>query len=194
MKTVATALSPVDDEAEAQCDLDSEAPPLLDFESIYQNEVTYVWNCLRRLGVQPKDLEDKVQDVFVVLYRRMGDVDPSRSIRAFLSGIAFNVASDYRRKAYGYREQCRDVVEATCDRRSPEAECISREARTLVMAGLDALDMERRAIFVLHEFEGHSIPEISEALHLPLNTCYSKLRLARELFTETIHKLQRGDR
>jgi RNA polymerase sigma-70 factor, ECF subfamily len=166
----------------------------LEFAKIYSAQVTYVWSCLRRLGVPERDLEDKIHDVFVTLYRRLSDLDPTRPIRPYLAGIAVRVASDHRRKAYQKREQVLGDVEAIDETRDPEAMVQGKEARDLVLAALEQLDLDRRTVFVLHELEGHPVPEVAEILEVPLNTCYSRLRLAREEFTTVIRRLERGGR
>ena len=40
-----------------------------DISSVYEAHFEYVWNNLRRLGVEASDLEDAVHDVFVVAHR-----------------------------------------------------------------------------------------------------------------------------
>src|SRR6266536_1038596 len=78
--------------------------PALDFTALYEAELTYVWHTLRRFGVHERDLEDLCHDVFVAFYRGRDRFDPARPIRPWLSGIAFRVASDYRRRAQHRRE------------------------------------------------------------------------------------------
>ena len=45
---------------------------------------------------------------------------------------------------------------------------------------LESLDEEKRAVFVLYEIEDLAMPEIAEALSLPLQTAYSRLYAARK--------------
>ena len=59
------------------------------------------------------------------------------------------------------------------------------------MAALDKLDEERRAVLVLHDIEGHGMPEIAELLETSANTLYSRLRRGREQFTKAVRQLQR---
>ena len=70
-----------------------------DFQRIYQAEVGFVWNRLRRLGVAERDLEDKVHDVFMVVHRRLPSYQPSSSLRAWLAAISVRVALDQDRKS-----------------------------------------------------------------------------------------------
>ncbi len=48
----------------------------------------------------------------------------------------------------------------------------------------------RRAVFVMHELDGISMPDIVQALEIPLNTGYSRLRLARGEFTAAVQRLR----
>ena len=56
------------------------------------------------------------------------------------------------------------------------------EAVRLVDQLLEALDDEKREVFVLAELEQMTAPEIAAALAIPVNTVYSRLRMAREEF------------
>lgn len=160
------------------------------FREIYGQCFDYVWSSLRRFGVWDKDLEDAVHEVFIVVHRRLDDYDRSRPIKPWLVGIAFRVASDFRRRASNRREIMDDEVIAIDPKRSQLEMVSEREARTLVGRALETLDDDKRLVFVLHEIEGRPIPEVAEITGAPLNTCYSRLRLARERFTEAVHALR----
>jgi len=44
-------------------------------------------------------------------------------------------------------------------------------------------------VFVLHEIDGEPIPAVAEALAIPVNTAYSRLRVAREEFSASVKRL-----
>jgi RNA polymerase sigma-70 factor (ECF subfamily) len=73
----------------------------------------------------------------------------------------------------------------------PESSFADRQARGLVLEAMEALDLDRRAVFVMHDIDGRPVPEIALALDVPLNTVYSRLRLARETFFARVQKLRR---
>ena len=73
---------------------------------------------------------------------------------------------------------------------SPEANALANESLILVQCALDSLDIEKRAVFVLHELEDMAAREIAEALGVRLNTVYSRLRLARLEFERAIRRMQ----
>jgi RNA polymerase sigma-70 factor (ECF subfamily) len=67
--------------------------------------------------------------------------------------------------------------------------------RAMVLAALDALDQDKREVFVAIEIEEHSGPEVAEALGVSVNTVYSRLRLAREEFTTALRRKRKtGER
>ena len=165
-------------------------PGPVDFSSLYKQEFGYAWRTLRRLGVRERDLPDLAHDLFIVVFKHLSDYDQSRPVRPWLFGIAFRVVSDYRRSARFARETLGDAAEVA-DRSPPIDEQIAeRQARASVMQILKELDLDRRAVLVMHDLEGHPVPEIAAALTIPVATAYSRLRLAREDLAAGIKRLR----
>lgn len=164
------------------------------FQQIYEQEFDYVWRLLRRFGARERDREDLAHDVFVAVYRSLARYDRERPLRPWLFGFAFRVVSDYRRKAGFQREL--PVDEHHTASTEPEAleHLEARERTALVAAGLDRLSLDQRAVFVMHELEGQSVPEIARALGISDNTCYSRLRLGRERFTRAVRAVSARQR
>jgi RNA polymerase sigma-70 factor (ECF subfamily) len=151
-----------------------------DFDAIYEHELDYVWRTLGRFGVPPADLEDAAHEVFVILHRRITELDPARPVRPWLFGVARRVASDMRCK----RRELPATVEPSVHHDPQLAE------RDLVWRALDALDDDRRTVVILHDLEGHTGAEIAELLAIPVNTVHSRLRLARHDLIASITKLR----
>ncbi len=167
------------------------APPIdlhAVLRSIYDAELTYVWNALRRLGVPQRDIEDCAHEVFVVVFRKLPELDRSRPLRPWLFAIAFRVASDHRKRASNVRELVGTEREVESEAQNAEDALLASEARRLVHHALQTLDLDQRAVFILHEIDGVEIPAIAEALGIPLNTAYSRLRLARQAFARAARR------
>ena len=62
--------------------------------------------------------------------------------------------------------------------------------RRMILNALDTLSEEQRNVFVLHDVEGFSVPEIVKMTDAPLNTLYAQLKLAREKFVSAIRLQQ----
>src|SRR6187455_2713984 len=67
------------------------------FSAVYAEHVDYVWTNLRRLGLSGSDLEDAVQETFLVVFRRWDDFRPDGAWHPWLFGIARRVAARHRR-------------------------------------------------------------------------------------------------
>jgi RNA polymerase sigma-70 factor (ECF subfamily) len=166
------------------------------FDTLYRENVGYVLRSLLRLGVQERDVEDVAHDTFLIVARKHSQYDPARPLRPWLFGIAFRVALDHRRSAQQRRERL-DVPEKSLgavDRDPPADFRVEQtEKQRLVLAALETLRLEQRAVFILHDVDEVSVPEIAAAFNIPLNTAYSRLRLARAQFEAAVRELSRGD-
>lgn len=159
-----------------------------DYEAMYRREFSYVFHSLRRLGVNPSDLEDLSHDVFLAAYRRIQDFDASRPIRPWLFGFAYRIASDHRRLSRHRREFGGLEADAKDAAHLPDEQLAAKQTRDLVIQALDEIEFERRGILIMHDVDGHPMPEISRVLSIPLNTAYSRLRLARRDFEAAIRR------
>jgi len=154
------------------------------FRSLFEAEFGFVCRSLRRLGVRDADLQDVAQELFVTVHQRHGEYDPSRPLRTWLFSFSLRFAANYRRLARVRGHVSDDVLERRGTSKNPNA-----EARDLVLRGLEALDFDRRTVIVMCDLEGFAAPEVAEQLGIPVNTVYSRLRLAREDFRRAIGAL-----
>lgn len=155
------------------------------FEELYADHYDFVWRCALRLGATPWDVEDVVQETFIVALRRydptqfgVGGPRPSTWLFAILHNVLRNHARGERRRRARLEALAGDASIGSSPRSHAEA--------TLGMRLLDEflreLDPDRRAVFVLAELEGMRGPEIARALGLNPNTVRSRLRAARQAF------------
>lgn len=159
-----------------------------ELHAVYRAEFQYVFRSLRRLGVGEADLEDLAHDVFLAVYRRWADYDAARSVRPWLFGFAYRLASDHRRLSRHRHEVGGVIVEPADAARPADEQLEAEQARRAVLAALDTIALDRRAILVMHDLDGHPMPEIALGLSIPLNTAYSRLRLARKDFEGAIRR------
>jgi len=177
------------------------ARPALDLVQVHEMYADFVWRTLQRMGVQPSDLDDALQEVFVVVHKKLWRFDGSSALTTWLFGICLRVASATRRKAYRYRERLDpDWAESAGESSSghPETELLEREARARLALVLDELEPARRAVLVMFEVESLPCSEIADQLGIPLGTVYSRLSAARADFlkaaTRSKLRAERGGR
>jgi RNA polymerase sigma-70 factor, ECF subfamily len=152
------------------------------FRALYEAHVDFVWRNLRRLGIHESDAPDKTQEVFVVAHRHFAQFeDRGHGPRAWLFQITLRVASEHRRHKRRHPEDADGGVAQDRQSISPDqtGAIARREAMEQLDRALATIDVGRRAVLVLHEVEEMTAPEIAESLGIPLNTVYSRLRVAR---------------
>ncbi len=167
------------------------------FEAAYREHFAFVWRSLRRLGVPERDLGDATQDVFLVLYRKLGDLDLERPITSWVYAVCLRVASDRRRSTVHRHEQLAEEAEPVEQSETVLAHDREREQlaerRAILEAALDTMSLEQRAVFTLFELEGRTGEEVALLLGVPAPTVHSRLRLAREIFRRTVERQRARD-
>jgi RNA polymerase sigma-70 factor (ECF subfamily) len=156
----------------------------LRFADVYESHFAFAWRSVRRLGVEESAVDDVVQEIFVIVHRRLDDFEGRSSLKTWLFGIVLRVVRDHRRAVRRKSPRSAgdaDTVEADIAS-DPHERALKAEAARVLHAILDELDDEKREVFVLAELEQMSAPEIAEAVGAPLNTVYSRLRAARQAF------------
>jgi len=145
----------------------------------------FVWRSLRRLGVADADVDDALQEVFLVVYRRIADYEDRGLLRAWLFAISRQVASHYHRGQTRTEQRHRGLI-VDVAAQDPHEIVARREAVGIVSSFLQELDEPQRVVFYLSEVEGMTAPEISAATGVGLNTVYGRLRLARKRFERAV--------
>jgi RNA polymerase sigma-70 factor (ECF subfamily) len=156
---------------------------------VYERELDYLCRTLQRLGVSRSDLEDLAHEVFLVLHRRWSDFDASMPLRPWLFGIAFRVVLAYRKRANRELPQPWDAwteVEDLGPRPDETAEL--RQNRAHLLAALERVPLERRAVLVMHDLDDASMHDTAASLSIPLFTAYSRLRKARRELEQALRR------
>jgi len=150
--------------------------------SIVSEHFDLLWRFVHRLGIAEGDVDDAVQEVIVVLARRLGQVAVG-SERSFVLSTAFRVASEFRRRSRRRREVDDSMLAGLVSPEGdPELFLSQKRLRRRLEHVLAELPLELRAVFVLYELEELTMAEIATTLGLPPGTVASRLRRARETF------------
>ncbi|WP_437281273.1 sigma-70 family RNA polymerase sigma factor [Sorangium sp. So ce375] len=167
---------------------DAKQPPR-SLVSLHAEHGDFVWATLQRFGVQQPDLEDAFQDVFVVVQRRLPSFDWACPITTWLFAICRRVAASHRRRAHTRRERLGEPVDDVPDSARGPEEITSRHEAQLRLEGiLGAMDLDRRAVFVMFEIEEMPCDEIARLVGVPIGTVYSRLHAARKEFATLLKK------
>ncbi len=163
----------------------------LSFEQVYTEHFDFVWRSVRRLGVPQAATDDAVQDVFLVVHRRLSTFEGRSSLRTWLFGIVRRVARDHRprRDREALSDDALSLIAESTDK-APDERAARNEAARLLNALLQTIDEDKREAFILAELEQFSVPEISATLGVNLNTVYARVRAARKELEDGLARLR----
>lgn len=160
------------------------------FAAIYRRYFDFIWSSVRRLGVSGDAADDVVQEVFVVIHSRIHTLQQPDSLRSWIYGVVRRTVRAHHRSRRA-RETPR-VGLAFFDEKhesnqpTPFDDTNRIDQLQLLAKLLGELDEAKREVFVLAELEEMTVPEIAEAIEIPLNTAYSRLRAARAAFEQAL--------
>lgn len=165
----------------------SEGDGSISFSATYKDYFDFVWSSVRRLGVADDSIDDVVQEVFVVIHSRLHTLQQPESLRSWIYGVTRRTVSGYHRarKSKGLDVAVADDTLPSTGL-SPFEQTEQNDQVQLLGKLLAQLDETKREVFVLAEIDEMSAPEIAEALEIPLNTAYSRLRAARQEFEKAV--------
>jgi len=145
------------------------------------------------MGGAEADRDDLVQDVFLVVYRRLPDFD-GKNVGGWLYQIARRKVRDFRRLFWvrSLFGQSVPLTESTArSPGSPQESLETKESGLLLEELLRSLNPDQRSAFVLFEIEGYSGEEIARLHGVPLNTVWARIHKARKKLQARIGKSDR---
>jgi RNA polymerase sigma-70 factor, ECF subfamily len=156
------------------------------FEALYRQTSAQVYGMCLRLTSDPVAAEILAQDTFVKAWFAIGGFRNQGSVAGWLKRIAVNLYRDR------FREQSRQMK--MLEKAALEKEHLAAP-RSGVLDLLTAVDLERciarlpeggRCIYVLHDIEGYTHPEVANMLGLAVGTVKSQLHRARLLLRQML--------
>ena len=106
--------------------------------------------------VGPSDAEDVLQDVLLIVYRKLTLLQQPEVFRAWMFRVASRAAFRYLKKRNRWPDRARDEA-------------------LLALLASDVISPASRAVLALHFQEELSLPDVAAILELPLGTVKSRL-------------------
>lgn len=160
------------------------AEPVPSLEQIYTEHFDFVWRNARRLNVPESAADDVVQDVFIVVHRRLADFRGG-PMRPWIFGILTRVVSLYRRthQRKAGRWLPLDTETVSEPTQSSPSELAERAERMRLLAMLlEELSEEQKTLILLADLEQWKLRELAEYFGTTISTIYSRLFAARARF------------
>jgi RNA polymerase sigma-70 factor (ECF subfamily) len=155
-----------------------------DVASLFAEHGQTVARWVRRLGGTTVDVDDAVQEIFLVAHRRLTDFSVEARVKAWLFRTTAAVVRNHRRRR-GWRRLFRwsiDEVELPSSAPTPLEVVEQSQALAATYRLLERLPEKHRAVLVLFEVEGRSGEEIAQMMGVKLPTVWVWLHRARAKF------------
>lgn len=157
---------------------------------VYRVHATFVRRCAGHLGVLDPHLDDLVHDVFLVVYRRLPELDRTRgTLRSWLFGITKRVVLHHRRAAARHQRRL-TIVPPPSQQPCPDEEIARRRVVDHIDAFLRGLPPKQRIVFALADIEGMPAVEVARSLEANVNTIHARLGAARRAFARYLDQLE----
>jgi RNA polymerase sigma-70 factor (ECF subfamily) len=162
---------------------------------LFRAHASFVARFLLQLGVAAVDLDDVIQEVFLVVHARGGYTPGRAKVTSYLGSIAVHAAQSYRRKQT--RKRTRETGEGLDELASAAPsmhdamEASEQSAR--IRAALATLPEELRAVLLLVELENESCGSVAAAMNCSVGTIYWRAHTARKRFAVALAKLSEAE-
>lgn len=170
-------------------------PPEVSFREVYDTYFAFVWRSVANRGVPDSALDDVVQEVFLVVHRKLPEFEGRSSLRTWLSGIVRRVVSDHVKKRGNQPTAHEPLHEEdpgpSTDEPGLDADLERRAAMKLVDELLAKMSEVQAEVFVLYELEQLTTREIAELTATNENTVQTRLKAARRFFQAGIERHQK---
>ncbi len=146
------------------------------FEYLYENYSKVLFGVISRIIKDEEKAADVMQDVFLKIWKKIGDFDAEKSkLYAWMVSIARNAAIDLYRKERNNVMVDIDYEMGAVDSQHHE----SASTDTIDLRGIvEKLKPERKKLLDLVYLQGFTQEEAAELLEIPLGTAKSRIRTA----------------
>jgi RNA polymerase sigma factor (sigma-70 family) len=165
------------------------------FETLYGefSQLAY-FTAVKLLNNNQHEAEDAVQEAFIKVYQKIGELKDPQAFPAWFKRIVVNHCTDVliASKPTISTEEVEelDFIEETDDSLIPDKSLDNAETARLIMEIIDKLPEPQRVCILCYYYEQLSVSEIAESLAVSENTIKTRLSLGREKIRKALEELE----
>lgn len=146
------------------------------FEKVYAQYSEMIYGRLLRL-LKDVDIADEIiQELFIKVWEKRQQINPSQSFKSYLYAIAENLVYDHFRKVARDRKlQERFRLTVTELYTHTEEDLLSKENKEIIDKAIATLPQQRKTAFILCKIEGRSYEEAAEIMGVSASTISNHL-------------------
>jgi RNA polymerase sigma-70 factor, ECF subfamily len=166
---------------------------MLSFQAVYSQYAGFVRASGRRLGADSNELDDVVQDVFMVIHTRLHTLQHPQALLSWIYCVVRHTVNKHRRSMRGHRTMSTPFDDSELEplELTPLEAMQVNDELELVAEVLATLDRPKREVFALVQLDEMTVPQAAASLQIPRNTAYTRLRRARREFDRALARVTR---
>ncbi|MFD1775814.1 sigma-70 family RNA polymerase sigma factor [Paenibacillus rhizophilus] len=149
------------------------------YSQLYERTITEVYRTVRFLIGGSSDTDDVVQEIYIQMYRSLGQYDAARPFRPWLMGVAMRQIRAYRRKRWNYIRLIKKAQQSgSAADHDFSGEVADKVSYRPLIESVERLPYKLKQVVILHYLNEYSQEEIADALGIPLGTVKSRIHAA----------------
>lgn len=167
------------------------------FDQLYSLTKKYIYYCILQSGVSEDAVQDVMQETYITIYNKIGDLHNPDSGLGWMKQIAFHKGTDYFRKSS--REKL-SIADENSELKSeeeidkfpmPEDIMENKETQRLLSEIIANLSDDERKIITAYYYNESKVHDIAEMYDIPANTVKIKLFRARNKIKVEVEELEK---
>lgn len=164
------------------------------FGKIYKIFAPILYQRLLRLLKDTDKVEEILQDTFLKLWEKRGQIDPEQAFTTYLYRIADHLAIDVFRRISRDKALQQELWASTISfYLHTEETFLAKEQRQLISTAIEQLPPKRKQILILCKLEDKSYQEVAELLGISVSTVSNQLVKAIKEIKNYVLQSARGE-
>ena len=174
-----------------------------DFKILVDQYQERVLNLCYRFVNHREDAEDVAQDVFVEIYRSIGNFRNDAKLSTWIHRIAVNKSLDFvrkrnRKKRFGQvkyflgLEEVENQLRASPDSQ-PEVVLETKECAAILRQAVASLSKKQRTAIILNKFEGFSYAEVADVMETTVSAVDSLIQRGLKNLRKKLYRYYEED-
>lgn len=150
------------------------------YHILYQQYIGQVYSLCYRLTGEKMLAEDASQEVFIQLWRKIGNYQGDSKFSTWLHTVTSNITISYLRKQKGWLQKMFNLEDSVAMNEEAETSSSTVDLESYVIR----LPERARIVFVLHAIEGYRHEEIADMTDMAVGSSKAQFHRAKNLLKE----------
>tara|TARA_R110000868_G_scaffold52947_3_gene166630 strand:- start:2855 stop:3421 length:567 start_codon:yes stop_codon:yes gene_type:complete len=150
------------------------------YHLLYQQYIGQVYGLCYRLTAEKMLAEDAAQEVFIQLWRKIGNYQGDSKFSTWLHTVTSNITISYLRKQRGWLYRMTNFEDSSAANEFAEESSASVDIESYIVR----LPERARLVFVLHAIEGYRHEEIAAMTKMAVGSSKAQFHRAKHLLKE----------